>query len=66
MCKVNTADPFVLPPFAKSIFVVKQGQFFDYVIHDEVNIDSRFISNVLLESLAELADLRNIKSLIRV
>lgn len=65
--RVRPVDPrnlLVLPPLAKRVFVVKKAQLFDDIVHYEVSVYLRFIGHVLLVSLAKLAHLVDVKSLI--
>jgi len=42
----------MFPSFAKGSFVVKKRKLLDDVVHNQVNIDRRLVSNMLYESLA--------------
>ena len=66
MSEVNSRDSFVLPAFTKSVFVVEKRQFLYDVIHYQIDVNCWLISNMLLERLTQLTNLRNIKSLVRV
>jgi hypothetical protein len=54
----------VLPPFAEGVFVIKQTQLFDYIVHDEKGVNLRLVCHVLFVRLTQLADLVNIKALV--
>ena len=54
------------PNFAEAGLVIEQAQLLYYVVHDQVDVDLRFVSYALLVRRAELADLTDVESLIRV
>ena len=54
------------PNFAEAGLIVQQAQFLYYVVHDQVYIDLGFVAHAFLVRLAQLADLTNVESLIRV
>ena len=63
---VDTRYPFVLPPFAEGIFVVKQRQFLYDVVHNQKSVDLRLVCHVLFVGLAQLTHLIDVKTLVRV
>ena len=56
----------MLPAFAKLVLVVKEAEFFNYIVHDKIGINLGFVSHMLLICLAKLTDLIDVKSLVRV
>ena len=66
MGEVDSRNALVLPYSAKTGLIVEQTQLLYYVIHDQVDVDLRFVAHALLVRLAELADLTDIESLIWV
>ena len=64
--EVDPRDALVLPHSAKTGLIVEQTQLLYYVVHDQVDVDLRFVAHALLVRLAELADLTDVESLIWV
>lgn len=56
----------MLPSFAKLVFIVKQAQLFNDVVHYEVGVNLRLIRHVFLVGVAQLADLVDVKTLVWV
>ena len=54
------------PALTKLVLIIEQAQFFDDVVHDEVNVDCRLTPYTLFVCLTQLADHINGKTLIRV
>ena len=64
--KVDTGYALVFPPLAESIFIVKQTQFFNDIVHDQKSVDLRLVCHVLLVGLAELTHLVDVESLVGI
>ena len=64
--EMDSRNSFVFPTFTKLILIVEKRKFFNYVVHYQVDVNTRFISNVLFECFAKLTYLRYIKPLVRV
>ena len=66
MSIVYSRYPLVSPSLAKAHFVVKQTQFLNDVVHNEVYVDLWLISHAFFVGLAKLANLADVKPFIRV
>ena len=66
MSKVYPGYLLMLPPFAKLVFVIKQAQLLYDVVHDEIRVNLRFVSHVLLVGVTQLANLIDVESLVWV
>lgn len=66
MCQVDARDSFVLPTFAKGVFVVEQTKLFNDVVHYEVSVNLRFACYVFLIGFTQCVYLINVKPLVRV
>ena len=64
--KVDARDPLVLPSFTEGGLVIKEAEFLNDIVHNEVNVNYRLTSNVLLVSFAQLTHHVNSESLIRI
>ena len=54
------------PNFAEAGLVIEQAQLLYYIVHDQVDVNLRFVTDALFVSLTELADLTYVESLIWV
>ena len=45
----------MLPPLTKGVLIVEQTELLNDVVHDQVDVDYRLTSNVLLVGIAQLA-----------
>jgi len=63
---VDTRDALVLPHLAETHLIVQQTQLLDDIVHDQVDVYLRLISHTFLVCFTQLANLRDIESLIRV
>ena len=63
---INPRDSLVLPYSAETSLVVKQAQFFNYVVHDQVDVDLWLVTHTLLIRLAQLTNLADVEALIWV
>jgi len=66
MRKVHPWYAFVLPAFAESIFIVKETKLLNDVVHYKVSINLRLVGHVLFVCFTQLANLVDIKPLVRV
>ena len=64
--EVNARNTAVLIALTKEILVVKQTQLLDDVVHDQVGVDGRLVTNNLLVRVAQLDHLLDVKTLIWV
>lgn len=64
--KVHARYLFVFPSLTKLSFIVQKRQLLDDIIHNQVYVDIGFAAHVLLKRLAELNNLRYVKSLVWV
>ena len=66
MREVHARYALMLPPTAKCIFIIKQTELLDDIVHDEIRIDLWLVCHMLFIGLTQLADLIYIEALIRI
>lgn len=66
MGKINSAYSFMFPASAELVFIIEETKLFNYIIHDQVCVNLRFIGHMLLVCFTQLTDLIDVKSLIGV
>ena len=66
VCEVHPRYALVLPPLAEGIFIIKQRQFFNDIVHDQKSVDLRLVCHVLFVGLAELTHLVDVESLVGI
>lgn len=64
--KVDSVNAFVLPAFAKLVFIVEQTQLLNDVVHNKVDIDSWFVCTDLLVGFTQLTYLIDVEPLVRI
>lgn len=64
--EVDAGNAFVLPYLTETSLVVEEAQLLNDIIHDEIDVDLRFVANRLLVCFTQLADLTDIETLIGV